>query len=167
MLSSNPLFFPWPNKCWQFELWFPHLFESQLVHLEVLGSCTADTLPEGFWAEAYEHVKWSQLYSRLNILWHCSSLELEWKLTFSNPVATAEFSKFAGEGNGNPFQYSCLENPRDGEAWWAEVYGVAQSQTWLTWLSRSSSWHTKCSTLTASSFRILVAQLEFHPLQVL
>ena len=32
-----------------------------------------------------------------------------------------------GEGNGNPFQCSCLENPRDGEAWWAAVYGVAQS----------------------------------------
>jgi len=34
-----------------------------------------------------------------------------------------------GEGNGNPLQYSCLENPRDGGAWWAAVYGVAQSQT--------------------------------------
>ena len=36
-----------------------------------------------------------------------------------------------GEGNGNPLQCSCLENPRDGGAWWAAVYGVAQSQTWL------------------------------------
>ena len=34
-----------------------------------------------------------------------------------------------GEGNGNPLQYSCLENPRDGGAWWAAVSGVAQSQT--------------------------------------
>ena len=34
-----------------------------------------------------------------------------------------------GEGNGNPLQCSCLENPRDGEAWWAAVYGVAQSRT--------------------------------------
>ena len=34
-----------------------------------------------------------------------------------------------GEGNGNPVQYSCLENPRDGGAWWIAVYGVAQSQT--------------------------------------
>ena len=31
-----------------------------------------------------------------------------------------------GEGNGNPLQYSCLENPRDGEAWWAAIYEVAQ-----------------------------------------
>ena len=44
-----------------------------------------------------------------------------------------------GEGNGNPLQYSCLENPRDGGAWWASVYGVAQSQTRLKRLSSSSS----------------------------
>ena len=36
-----------------------------------------------------------------------------------------------GEGNGNPLESSCLENPRDGGAWWAAVYGVAQSQTRL------------------------------------
>ena len=40
-----------------------------------------------------------------------------------------------GEGNGNPLQYSCLENPVDRGAWWAAVYGVAQSWTWLKWLS--------------------------------
>ena len=42
-----------------------------------------------------------------------------------------------GEGNGNPLQYSCLENPRDRGAWWAAVYGVAQSWTRLKWLSSS------------------------------
>ena len=45
----------------------------------------------------------------------------------------------AGEGNGNPLQCSCLENPRDGGAWWAAVYGVAQSRTRLKRLSSSSS----------------------------
>ena len=44
-----------------------------------------------------------------------------------------------GEGNGNPLQCSCPENPRDGGAWWAAVYGVAQSWTWLNRLSSSSS----------------------------
>ena len=44
-----------------------------------------------------------------------------------------------GEGNGNPLQYSCLENPRDGGAWWAVLYGVAQSRTQLKRLSSSSS----------------------------
>ena len=43
-----------------------------------------------------------------------------------------------GEGNGNPLQCSCLENPRDGGAWWAAVYGVAQSGTRLKQLSSSS-----------------------------
>ena len=44
-----------------------------------------------------------------------------------------------GEGNGTPLQYSCLENPRDGGAWWAAVDGVAQSQTRLRRRSSSSS----------------------------
>ena len=44
-----------------------------------------------------------------------------------------------GEGNGNPLQCSCLENSRDRGAWWTAVYGVAQSRTWLKWLSSSSS----------------------------
>ena len=42
------------------------------------------------------------------------------------------------EGNGNPLQCSCLENPRDGEAWWAAVSGVTQSRTRLKQLSSSS-----------------------------
>ena len=54
-----------------------------------------------------------------------------------------------GEGNGNPLQCSCLENPRDRGAWWATVYGVAQSWTRLKRLSSSSS----------SSFLITA----FHP----
>ena len=44
-----------------------------------------------------------------------------------------------GEGNGNPLQCSCLENPRDREAWWAAISGVAQSRTRLKQLSCSSS----------------------------
>ena len=56
-----------------------------------------------------------------------------------------------GEGNGNPLQCSCLENPRDGGAWWVAVYGVAQSQTQLKRLSSSSrsssSIHTWAHTL--------------------
>ena len=51
-----------------------------------------------------------------------------------------------GEGNGNPLQCSWLENPRDGGAWWAAVYGVTQSQTLLKWLSSSSS--SSCSSNT-------------------
>ena len=59
-----------------------------------------------------------------------------------------------GEGNGNPPQCSCLENPRDGGAWWAAVYGVAQSQTWLKWLSSSSSSRT-CQCCNLSGIELL------------
>ena len=44
-------------------------------------------------------------------------------------ATTEEGMGFTGEGNGNPLQYSCLVNPRDSRAWWAAVYGVAQSWT--------------------------------------
>ena len=56
-----------------------------------------------------------------------------------------------GEGNGNPLQCSCLENPRDGGAWWAAVYGVAQSQTRLKRLSSSSSCSKHLYTLCTST----------------
>ena len=56
-----------------------------------------------------------------------------------------------GEGNGNPLQYSCLENLRDGGAWWAALYGVAQTQTRLKRLSsRSSSKETESVTKNLS-----------------
>ena len=51
-----------------------------------------------------------------------------------------------GEGNGNPLQCSCLENPRDGGAWWAAIYGVAQSQTRLKRFSSSSK--PECNLVT-------------------
>ena len=40
--------------------------------------------------------------------------------------------RFPGEGNDTPLQYSCLENPMDGGAWWAPVHGVAKSRAWLS-----------------------------------
>ena len=55
-----------------------------------------------------------------------------------------------GEGNGNPLQWSCLENPRDGGAWWAAVYGVAQSRTRLKRLSSSS--RTVCTSPKMPSY---------------
>ena len=56
-----------------------------------------------------------------------------------------------GEGNGNPLQCSCLENPRDWGAWWAAVSGVAQSRTRLKWLS-SNIWYLFFSFLLPSSY---------------
>ena len=48
------------------------------------------------------------------------------------PVGGALLVLEDGEGNGTPLQYSCLENPMDGEAWWATVHGVEKSRTRLS-----------------------------------
>ena len=82
--------------------------------------------------------------------------------------ATSLFTFMHWRRNDNPLQCFCLENPRDGGAWWAAVYGVAQNRTWLKRLSSSSSrkWlhnfslflsmcteHTKC---VATSYRVVI-----------
>ena len=59
--------------------------------------------------------------------WGCWGSDMTERLHFSLSCI--------GEGNGNPLQCSCLENSRDGGAWWAAVYGDAQSRTRLKWLS--------------------------------
>ena len=66
-------------------------------------------------------------------LWGHSELDMTERLHFHFSLSCI------GEGNGNPLQCSCLENPRDGGAWWAAVSGVAQSRTQLKRLSSSSS----------------------------
>ena len=48
------------------------------------------------------------------------------------PVSIPELGRYPGEGNGNPIQYSCLENPMDGTAWQATIHGVANSWTRLS-----------------------------------
>ena len=58
-------------------------------------------------------------------------------------ISLSLFLSCTGEGNGNLVQCSCLENPRDGGAWWAAIYGVAQSRTGLKRLSSSSN--SQCS----------------------
>ena len=63
--------------------------------LNILPKCVEAWLGE-FWALLCWHVRWVQMCSSLSILWHCLSLGLEWKLTLSSPVATAELSNFAG-----------------------------------------------------------------------
>ena len=93
---------------------------------------------------------------------HCSTLA--WKIPWTEEPARlqsmgslrvghdwATSLSCIGEGNGNPLQCSCLENPRDGGAWGAAVYGVAQSRTRLKWLSGSSklSWYLQFKSITA------------------
>ena len=79
-------------------------------------------------------------------LWSMGSLKVghDWATSLSLFTFHA-----IGEGNGNPLQCSCLENPKDGGAWWAAVYGVAQSQTRQKWLSSSSG----CDGITVELFK--------------
>jgi len=66
-----------------------------------------------------------------------------------------------GEGNGNPLQCSCLENPRDGGAWWVAVYGVTQSRTRLKRLSSSSSSFLKNFKFFIFHFKSLLNLLQY------
>ena len=71
-------------------------FSKSSLNWKILCPCTVEAWLGEFWALLCYCVRWAQLCSSVNILWHCLSLGSEWKLTFSSPVATAEFSKFAG-----------------------------------------------------------------------
>ena len=68
---------------------------------------------------------------------------------------------FIGEGNSKPLQCSCLENPRDGEAWWAAIYGVAQSRTWLKQLSIYWFYNSICS--VAKLYLTLCDPMDYSP----
>ena len=96
-------------------------------------------------------MRWTSLYSSWNILWHCPSLGLEWKLTFSSPVATAVFSKFAGILSASCFRLwnSSAINPSPPLA----LFIVMLPKVHLTSHSRMSScrWVTTPSWLSRSS----------------
>ena len=93
---------------------------------------------EAWWAASYGV---TQSRTQLKRLSSGSSMELkgfpggsdgkEFACYAADPGLIPGSGRTSGEGNGNPLQYSCLENLRDGEAWWAAVYGVAQSRTRL------------------------------------
>ena len=63
-------------------------------------------------------------------------------LSYALSIQKEQISDTMGEGNGNPAQYSCLENPMDGGAWQAEVHGVAKSQTRLSDFTFTFHFHT-------------------------
>ena len=98
---------------------------------------------------------WTELKIQVRYLWHIHSSEKSTKKKIKrhwtgirgfpggsngkvsahnagDPGLISGSARFPGEGNGNPLQYSCLENSMDGEAWWATVHGVAKSPTRLS-----------------------------------
>ena len=113
-------------------------------------SCLESPRDGGAWWEAVYGV--AQSRTRLKRLSSSSSSALQWlprglsgKESICNAGDTGvagsipRWRRSPGGENGNPLQYSCLENPRDGGAWWEAVYGVAQRRTWVKRLSSSSS----------------------------
>ena len=94
--------------------------------------------------------------SKVSVLWHSAFLMVQLSHPYMTTGETIALTRrtfvgkvmsllnmlsrlVIGEGNGTPLQYSCLENPMDVGAWWAAVYGIAQSWTRLKRLSSSSS----------------------------
>jgi len=118
-----------------------HIQDSFPLGLTGLISLQFDGLPRIF---SNTTVQKHQFFSAQPSLWsnshiHTWLLEKNIALTRQTFVSKAMSLLFnmlsrlvTGEGNGTPLQYSCLENPMDGGAWWAAVYGVAKSQTWLS-----------------------------------
>ena len=109
--------------------WFLHFTLSIWVHfLSSWNICFCSSFGKNLWIvcifnlSTFQNVFFSLIL--LNIF--LSTL----KTLFHSLLASVK--KSDGEGNGTPLQYSCLENPMDGGAWWAIVHGVAKSQTWLS-----------------------------------
>ena len=70
--------------------------------------------------------------------------------------SSTELGRSPGEGNGNPLQYSCLENPMNREAWWVTVHGVAKSWTRLKWLSTHARHEVTLSLFKNSKQTVLI-----------
>ena len=123
-----------------------------LTHLDLSDSVMLknDCFPEFYQLNYLQHLSFSWCYE-----WHPTPVLLPGKSHGRMSLVgcsswgrwesdTTEWLHFhfslscIGEGNGSPLQCSCLENSGDGGAWWAAVYGIAQSRTRLKWLSSSS-----------------------------
>ena len=118
--SRPELRVPWGHFSQAQALWSLFLYHCFMV----LGQPPKAEVWLTLWADNLHHL-------------HPQFCMLGFSCKFQNPQTKLSLSCI-GEGNGNPLQCSCLENPRDGEAWWPAIYGVTQSRTRLTRLSSSS-----------------------------
>ena len=145
-----------PRGCRSFGIWFhPKLALKERVSLEEIENsdpfwCSAESLrrqwqPTPVLLPGKSH----GLRSLVGCSpWGCYELDMTEGLPFHFSLSCI------GEGNGNPLQCSCLENPRDGGAWWAAVYGVAQSRTRPKQLSSSRIPHTSLLSILAWDWTI-------------
>ena len=119
-------------------------------------------------AAAAACIPWRNIYLDLPSLgFPCGSASKESACNVGDLGSIPRLGRYSGEEKGYPLQYSCLENPRNRGAWWASVYGVAQSWTRLKRLSSSSSRILKnytndliCKTETDLESRLVVASRE-------
>ena len=116
---ANPCKLSFYVNDWKSEVFFLQYY----IFFNVIPNC----IMYFYWIVAWK-IPWAEEPGRLQSM---GSLRVghDWATSLSSCI---------GEGNGNPLQCSCLENPRDGGAWWAAVYGVAQSRTRLKQLSSST-----------------------------
>ena len=110
-------------------------------------------LRESFWSLSSTSL--IKFYTISILLFTGSYMDVRWGSDTTERLHFHFLLSCLGEGKGNPLQCSYLENPRDRGAWWAAIYGVAQSRTQLKWLSSSSS----------SSIWMLIMQIPFLPLK--
>ena len=99
-----------------------------LIHFEFIFVCGVRKCSSFILLQVVDQFSQHHLLKRLSFL-HCGS---EVKASAYNAGILGSIpglGRSPGEGNGNPLQYSCLENPIDGGAWWATVHGVTNSQT--------------------------------------
>ena len=154
--SLSPPQSPWPScvcsccsSCLKCCSWFYHSHRNIYVTLSVKLVANFYSVDEEYQGTL---LNWIWLSSIMEKAMAPHSSTLAWKIPWMEEPSglqsmgsqrvghnwTTSLSRI-GEGNGNPLQCSCLENPRDRGAWWAAVSGVAQSRTWLKRLSSSSS----------------------------
>ena len=94
-------------------------------------SCLENPMDGGAWRATVHGVKKSDMTEWLSTITHVNMASVLFIQFVFLELYTAHVL-WNGEGNGNPLQYSCLENPMDGGAWWAAVHGVARSRTRLS-----------------------------------
>ena len=128
---------------WQNEVWVIHIFTFQL---------TSHLLPKAF------HSHWCLLSLKWGLPGGSDGKASACNVGDLGSIPGSERSP--GEGNGNPLQYSCLENPMDREAWWATAHGVRKSRTWL---SNFSSLHFSETVVIVFSNSFIIVRLISSP----